>query len=207
MSLALIPLKWLYCECLLGEVTIALMSLGWSGYTVLTSVSWMKWLLLWCLLSEVTIVLMPLEWSDYCTDASWVKWLYCTHECLFGDYYAYVSWVKWLMYWCLFGEVVILYSCLLGEMAIVLMSLCVKWLYCTRVSSVKWLLYWCHLGEVAILCSCLLREVATVLLSLGWSASPSLPSFWYNRTGWLGVKHQVTYLLTSPPCPLECPWT
>ena len=27
--------------------------------------------------------------------------------------------------------------------------------------------------------------------------SPKLP--WYNRTGWLGIKHQLTYLFTPPP--------
>ena len=34
---------------------------------------------------------------------------------------------------------------------------------------------------------------------------PSHWSPWYNRTGWLGVKYQLTYLLplTSPSCALE----
>ena len=36
-------------------------------------------------------------------------------------------------------------------------------------------------------------------LSLHDSNAPPCLSPWYNRNGWLGIKHQVTYLLT-PPC-------
>ena len=32
---------------------------------------------------------------------------------------------------------------------------------------------------------------------------PHLQSPWYNCTGWLGVKHQFTYLLTPPPLELS----
>ena len=31
-----------------------------------------------------------------------------------------------------------------------------------------------------------------------WKRGSSTVSPWYNRTGWLGIKHQLTYLLTSP---------
>ena len=36
-----------------------------------------------------------------------------------------------------------------------------------------------------------LKSEVSLSLSLSLSLSP-----WYNRTGWLGVKHQLTYLLT-----------
>ena len=41
-----------------------------------------------------------------------------------------------------------------------------------------------------------------VFLDLSWGVPNSVRYFcrvspWYNRTGWLGVKHQLTYWLTS----------
>ena len=63
-----------------------------------------------------------------------------------------------------------------------------------RSSQIKWLLVHCNVS------------------SLHWVTSssylcPSVPSIhpspWYNRTGWLGVKHQLTYLLSNSIHP---PW-
>ena len=46
-------------------------------------------------------------------------------------------------------------------------------------------------------------KVCNVSTTLEYPAEPpGYLSPWYNRTGWLGVKHQFTYLLTR----LSYPW-
>ena len=62
-------------------------------------------------------------------------------------------------------------------------------------------------------CSCCFRVTASIPAPSTFRLfffvfAPFLPlvSPWYNRTGWLGVKHQFTYLLTSLSCLFVCLW-
>ena len=136
----------------------------------------------------------------------------------YSDYWhdvtpSFVKVLVWL-YWLLTSSHVLF---CVGMGLVILMVAWPHALFCAGLIWLYWLLAWHH----ALFCAVLIwlywllawpqalfsDGCGSVILIADILLCPLSP--WYNRTGWLDVKHQLTYLLTTttppPPPPLPLP--